>query len=252
MKMSTNFSRKFVWIVFCAFTTRFAYAQTLDVYFKSQPGHHSDKDFGPGPTLRADTARGQGGAAVVTRYFPSGQKQEELPFADVRHDKLHGTQTRWFENGQVQATEQYADNHRHGVLLTHYPDGTLRRREEYRKGKQVKAECFGPDGRLVAYFDYLQFPAYPGGLPALLDAIRSRTTYPEAALNAYQTGRVFVDFIVDKTGVVQQARVRQSIAPLLDAEALRVVNSLTGWAPGRLDGEPADVLFTLPVTFAIR
>jgi hypothetical protein len=52
--------------------------------------------------------------------------------------------------------------------------------------------------------------------------------------------------------IVFHARVKQGLSVSLDAEALQVVSNLRGWTPGRLDGELTDVLFTQPVTFAIR
>lgn len=227
-------------------------AQSIDAYFKAQPGSHSDVGFGSGYQLRADTVHGADGAGVVTRYFANGQKGEEIPFQLLRKNELHGTQTRWFENGLVQATEQFANNQRHGQLLTYYPDGTLRRREEYQNGKQVKAECFAANGKPVGYFDYLQFPEYRGGLANLLATIQTSTRYPKEALRAQQEGKVLVDFVVNSKGAIQDTHIKKSVSPLLDQEALRVVNSLRGWTPARLDGEPTDVVFTLPVTFSIR
>ncbi|HEX8426298.1 TonB family protein [Hymenobacter sp.] len=229
-----------------------AAAQSINAYFKAQPGSHSAIDFGTGLKSRTDTVRGANGAATISRYYANGQKQEEIPYLLVRKNELHGTQTRWFENGRVQATEHYANNQRHGQLLTYYPDGTLRRREEYQQGKQVKAECFAANGKPVAYFDYLQFPEYPGGLLELLGTIQRNTKYPKEALRKEEQGKVFVDFVVSSEGVVQDAHVKKSVNPLLDQEALRVVNSLRGWKPARLDGEATDVVFTLPVTFTIN
>lgn len=227
-------------------------AQSLTSYFASQPGNHSDADFGAGYQLRTDTLRAANGAGTVVRFFPNGQKQEEMPYSNLRKQELHGTQTRWFESGQVQASEQYANNQRHGQLLTYYPDGKLRRREEYVRGIQVKSECFTLGGQSAACVEYMQFPEYPGGLSALLRTISRTTQYPKDALKQGQNGLVRVRFVIGETGQVQQAQVVQSVAPLLDAEALRVVNALRGWTPGRLDGEAAPVVFTLPVTFAIR
>lgn len=227
-------------------------AQSIDAYFKAQPGNQSDIDFGSNYHLRADTARAVDGTAIITRYYASGQKREEIPYQQLRKNELHSTQTRWFENGRVQATEEYADNKRHGQLLTYYPNGTVRRREEYQNGKQVKAECFTANGKPIPYFDYLQFPEYRGGLANLLAIIKTSTRYPKDAVRAQQEGKVLVDFVVNSKGVVQDTHIRKSVSPLLDQEALRVVNSLKGWTPARLDGELTDVVFTLPVTFSMR
>ncbi|SHJ52350.1 protein TonB [Hymenobacter daecheongensis DSM 21074] len=226
--------------------------QTLNAYFKAQV-KNDDLGFGPGILFRTDTVRTTGAAGgTVTKYFPSGKTYEEIPFANLRKSEVQGRQTRWFESGQVQATEEYAAGKREGNLLTFYPDGRARRREEYRNGSSTKSACFAADGQPMPCADYVVFPEYPGGIMALLTQVQSRTRYPKPLIRQGVQGKVLVDFIIDKTGAVTNARVKQSGAAPLDAEALRVVNSLTGWTPGQLDGEAVDVLFTLPVTFAIR
>ncbi|SNR29246.1 protein TonB [Hymenobacter mucosus] len=231
---------------------RVAAAQSLTEFFNAQPGNHSDGGFRVAPDLRTDTIRTAADAGTVMRYFPTGQLQEQLPYRSFRKQELHGTQTRWFASGQVQAREEYVDNRRHGELLTYYPSGTVRRREHYQHGQRLTGECFAPDGQPLAYVDYMLMPEYPGGLNALLQTIGSTTKYPKLALKQEQTGQVQIAFIIDKKGQVSNAHVLRSVAPLLDAEALRVVNSLRGWKPGRLDGEAVDVYFTLPVTFTIQ
>ncbi|GAA3939883.1 TonB family protein [Hymenobacter algoricola] len=226
--------------------------QTLNAYFKAQ-GKNDDLGFGPGVLFRTDTLRTAGTAGGrVRRYFPSGKKYEEVPFANLRKGELQGRQTRWFESGQLQATEDYAAGQRQGRMVTFYPDGTVRRRQEYARGVPGKSECFAPNGQSVTCPEYVVFPEYPGGLPALLTHIQSSTRYPKAQIRQGIQGKVLVDFIIDKTGAVTNARIKQGLAPALDEEALRVVSSLRAWTPGRLDGEATAVLFTLPVTFAIR
>ncbi|MFD2785981.1 energy transducer TonB [Hymenobacter rubripertinctus] len=229
-----------------------AAAQTLTEYYASQSSNHSSFGFGEGRALRADTVQGANGAAVLSRYYASGQKQEEVFFQNLSRGEVHGTHTRWFANGQIQTLEEYVHNQRQGPLLTYYPSGQLRRRAEYQEGKLMQETCFSAERQPRECVDYLRFPEYPGGLMKLLTTIRDRTTYPRPLIRQGITGKVRVDFVVDKTGTVQRARVVESVNPALDAEALRVVNSLRGWQPGRLDGEPVDVEFSLPVTFAIR
>ncbi|TGE13942.1 energy transducer TonB [Hymenobacter elongatus] len=229
-----------------------AQAQTLNAYFKAQ-GKNDDLGLGAGVLFRPDTIRTAGTAGgTVVKYFPSGKKYEEIPFANLRKGEVQGTQTRWFESGQVQATEDYTAGKRQGRLLTFYADGTARRREQYQNGVSTKQECLAADGKPVSCADYVVFPEYPGGLMTLLTQIQTSTRYPRQQIRQGIQGKVLVDFIIDKTGAVTSARIKQGLSVPLDEEALRVVNSLKGWTPGRLDGEPADVLFTLPVTFAIR
>ncbi|WP_177189737.1 energy transducer TonB [Hymenobacter actinosclerus] len=223
-------------------------AQSLNEYFSQHPESQTSAGFDSN-YVRTDTLQEAAGSKRYIRYYASGQKQLEVL---TRKGKRQGPQTRWFENGQIQAVEEFTDNHRNGQLLSYYPNGQLRRREQYKAGKQRGAECFAPDGQPQPCTEFLRYPEYPGGILQLQTTIQERTTYPPTRLRAQIQGQVKVKFIVDKTGVVQQAEVVKSADPALDAEALRVVNSLQGWQPGRLDGDPVNVEFTLPVTFSIR
>ncbi|UOQ71040.1 energy transducer TonB [Hymenobacter cellulosilyticus] len=226
-------------------------AQTLNQTFKAK-GAPNDISFGEGVLFRRDTLRTNGPAGVVTSYYPSGKKYQELPLANLKKGELQGTQTRWYESGQVQLTAEYAAGQRQGLLLTYYPDGSKRRREEFQQGVSRKSECYTATGQPQACTEYVLFPEYPGGLKTLLSDIGRRVKYPRQQIRKGVAGKVLINFIIDKTGGVKGAYVLKGLAPVLDEEALRVVNSLKGWTPGRLDGEPVDALFTLPVTFAIQ
>jgi protein TonB len=75
--------------------------------------------------------------------------------------------------------------------------------------------------------------------------------YPaEAASNAIQ-GRVVVKFIVDRTGTIRDVVILQSLHPLLDKEALRAINTMPKWIPGKQNGEAVSVYFQLPVSFRL-
>jgi TonB family protein len=65
-------------------------------------------------------------------------------------------------------------------------------------------------------------------------------------------GKVFVNFVVNSNGKVDRAKVVRSIDPDLDAEAIRVVNSLPDWTPGRQRGEAVDVSYTIPISFSLQ
>jgi protein TonB len=226
-------------------------AQTLNSIYKSQ-GKDDVFGFGQGILFRSDTASADGLQGTVTRYFPAGKKYEEVPYSNLKKSEIQGTHTRWFENGQVELSEEYAANKRHGLLVTYYPDGSIRRREQYQNGNLLKGECFAADGKPIPHFEFVVFPEYPGGMSRLSGTLYSSIKYPKEALKKEIQGKVYVRFIVDKTGTVTKAFVSRSLEASLDAEALRAVNKLRGWTPGQLDGEAIDTLFTLPVTFAIE
>ena len=86
----------------------------------------------------------------------------------------------------------------------------------------------------------------------MLNFLSKNIRYPEAAHKAGIQGRVVATFVVEKDGSISNAKVMRSIDPLLDAEALRVISSMPNWIPGKQDGKPVAVKYTIPVTFKLN
>lgn len=95
-------------------------------------------------------------------------------------------------------------------------------------------------------------PSFPGGDAALFKYLSQHINYPADAQEAGIQGRVLVRFTVGKDGAIRNARVTKGVHPSLDREALRVVNSMPHWIPGKQDGKPVAVFFSLPITFRLR
>ena len=97
-----------------------------------------------------------------------------------------------------------------------------------------------------------EMPSFPGGNEALMRYIMEHVVYPpDAAANGIQ-GTVLLRFVVSPTGDVTRVEVTRSANPLLDEEALRVISSLPKWKPGKQDGTPVPVWFSVPVIFVLR
>ena len=93
-----------------------------------------------------------------------------------------------------------------------------------------------------------QQPQFPGNLNQyLVDHIN----YPSLAVDSGIQGKVIVQFVVERDGSITQANVIRGVDPSLDNEALRVVKCMPKWTPGRMQGEPVRVKFTLPITFKL-
>ena len=97
-----------------------------------------------------------------------------------------------------------------------------------------------------------QMPQFPGGDEALIKYLSSHINYPPMAAENNIQGRVVVAFVVDKTGKVGEVNVVRSVDKDLDREAVRVCQSLPKFVPGRQNGQPVSVWFTLPVTFKLQ
>ena len=101
-------------------------------------------------------------------------------------------------------------------------------------------------------FDVVEeMPEYPGGISAMMQYLSANVKYPEEAHKKGIQGRVIVTFVVGKDGSISDAKLMRRVDPLLDAEALRVTNSMPKWKPGRQNGEAVAVKYTIPVTFKL-
>ena len=118
--------------------------------------------------------------------------------------------------------------------------------------RSEKEESEGTPDPNKAYDMVDEMPQFPGGPSALFEFLSKNIQYPKEAEDANLQGRVIVSFVVEKDGSVSNAKVVRPIDPLLDAEALRVVNSMPKWIPGKQNGEAFRVKYTIPVTFRIE
>ena len=82
--------------------------------------------------------------------------------------------------------------------------------------------------------------------------LSSQIQYPTVADENNIQGKVVVQFVVTKTGRVGEVKIVRSVDRELDKEAMRVCKSLPDFVPGRIDGKPVNVWYTLPVTFKLQ
>jgi TonB family protein len=94
-------------------------------------------------------------------------------------------------------------------------------------------------------------PEFPGGEMALRDFIVHNIKYPATALKDSIQGKVFITFVVKADGTVGNAKIARGVSISLDNEAIRVVNSLPAWKPGKVKGQAVPVSYTVPVKFAL-
>ena len=96
-------------------------------------------------------------------------------------------------------------------------------------------------------------PEFPGGQQALFKYLGENVKYPVIAQENGIQGRVICQFVVNKDGsIVEAVVVRSSGEPSLDKEALRVINSMPKWKPGKQRGKPVRVKYTVPVNFRLQ
>lgn len=94
-------------------------------------------------------------------------------------------------------------------------------------------------------------PQFPGGQTELMKWLQSQIQYPAIASEQGIQGRVTLRFVVEPDGSVGHVEVLKSLDPSCDREAMRVVSKMPKWQPGRQNGNPVRVYFTLPVQFRL-
>ncbi len=105
----------------------------------------------------------------------------------------------------------------------------------------------------VAFIIVEDMPKFQGGDQNTFRTwIQQNLKYPEIAAENGISGKVYVNFVVNKKGEVVDAKVVRGVDPSLDQEALRVVRSSPKWTPGKQRGAPVKVQFTFPIVFVLQ
>ena len=84
-------------------------------------------------------------------------------------------------------------------------------------------------------------------LPEAYKFIIKNFRYPED-LNPRPVEKIVVRFTVSSKGKVISSKITQSLSPLLDKEALRIIRIMPNWTPGMQDGIYVDVMMSLPIS----
>ncbi|MFT4061022.1 MAG: energy transducer TonB [Edaphocola sp.] len=95
-------------------------------------------------------------------------------------------------------------------------------------------------------------PEFPGGEAALRQWLSQNLRYPPQAIEEGIEGRVYVSFIVNSKGDIEGATLKRKVWQALDKEALRAVNAMPKWKPGKQNGRPVKVCYTLPISFVLQ
>lgn len=96
-------------------------------------------------------------------------------------------------------------------------------------------------------------PEFPGGTEALYNFLAGNIKYPQIARESNIQGTVFVTFVIEQDGSVSNASILRGIGGGCDQEAMRVVNKMPRWSPGKNSlGRPVRVQLNLPVKFILE
>ena len=86
----------------------------------------------------------------------------------------------------------------------------------------------------------------------MLKYLAENIKYPAIARESGIQGRVFLSFVVEKTGKITDMKVVKDIGGGCGKEAMRVVETMPNWKAGNQNGNPVRVRMNLPVLFKLE
>lgn len=94
-------------------------------------------------------------------------------------------------------------------------------------------------------------PSFPGGMDRFRDYIHQNLRYPADAIKNKVEGRVFVSFLVMYDGRLQDVTVLKGYGYGMNEEAVRLVQSMPSWIPGKQAGRPVNVKYNVVIPFEL-
>ena len=94
-------------------------------------------------------------------------------------------------------------------------------------------------------------PEFPGGMPEMVKYLLENMIYPEDMKENGIEGRIFVQFVVTKTGSVKDVTIARGIDGL-NREAIRLVKQMPNWSPGKNNGKEVNVKMVIPIRFSLQ
>lgn len=174
---------------------------------------------------------------------------EEWNRTEENKDKLSRLKPKYIKSVAVlkgkEAETQYGEPGKYGVIKmeVNNPDKAF---VDLKEQAYFKPKFPSKSDESNYYIAVEEMPELVGGLAGL----QKNITYPEKASEAGAEGRVVIQFIVDKNGNVINPTIVKNVHESLDKEALRVVKQ-ADFTPGKIDGEPVRVQYSLPITFKL-
>lgn len=175
---------------------------------------------------------------LAESYFTDTNFTTPLRCVKIYHEyEGYLYQSRCYENGKP-----------HGYEVRYTPKGDTAEYRVFKQGEVVK-EWQADNEEPHAVFITVETTAeYPGGREAWKRYLANNIKYPDT-LKEKIKGTVFVKFIVDTDGRLNDIKVLKGLHPLLDAEALRVVQQSVPWRPSRQGGRAVKSVMSLPIQF---
>lgn len=117
-------------------------------------------------------------------------------------------------------------------------------------GEVIPALNIVPVEKVEGPMDFAeQMPEFPGGNAQLIKYLSKKLQYPRIAQQTETQGKVLVQFVVNRDGKITDVTVVKGVSKECDEEAIRVVQSMPNWTPGKQNGRTVSVKYIFPIVF---
>jgi len=158
----------------------------------------------------------------------------------------------YFNSGKIQMTgtcSSLSPEVKHGLFTWYHENGNKKSEVIYENNQSKSTKNWKQDGTEDAtkYVSLEKQPMFPGGMTNFYKYIGKKFSYPQQLLKSKPKGTIILSFVIGKDGRISEVQVTQSVHPLLDAEAVRVVENMPKWEPGIQYGKPVRVKYNIPI-----
>ena len=277
---------KKLFVVLYVFLSSSAFAQDSTVYFYDEQGELTVE---PRDAFSYRISIPKGEHLYIRHYLVSNDYLLlEGTFLRLGRTLINdGPYKSFYENGKTESEGNYAKDRRVGLWKTYYSNGQQADEEFYQPGKIMYHQHWDSvgnpsltngTGKFIAgaqhieVIDSLLFSLfsidslssdsiytvvekkadYIGGMNEFYADVKKDLNYPKLARQYLVAGRVFVEFVIDKTGKMHDAKVTSGIGGGCDEAALEAVKKRIKWIPGKIRGKAVSQRMSLPIDFNLK
>lgn len=183
-------------------------------------------------------------------YDVDGKLKESKVYQE---NLLNGLYNTYWKNGAIKISGNYIDGKKIGEWKILYENGNLALKEQYdSKNKLIDSTYLDIEGNTVAKADVSTEPSFPGGIRQFYVYLSKNIKYPAEDHRTKTQGKVYLSFIVSKTGTIEDIKIISSPSTTLSEEAIRVTEQSPYWIPGTLFGHPIAVSYNININFTLR
>ncbi len=185
----------------------------------------------------------------VTSFSVAGQKISEMNY---KTDTLEGDFRLFYENGAPEITGSYAKGKQCGEWNFFNPAGSLVTTAEFingdgRAGSRSNAGSASKGLKVDSIYSYVNFPPhYPGGEAAMYAFVKSHLVIPSRQIKPQPAEVIILSAVVTPIGTLRDFKIELAKTPEIADALLKAMQQMSFWAPGYLNGQPANVKIAIP------